>query len=62
MARLGNPLGVEKGLVEPSPEAHANEALYIARTLLRDSRKVTVRALNATRRDRKLRKRSHLAH
>jgi hypothetical protein len=58
MARLESHLGVENGLVEPNPEAYAPEALYIARSLVRDRREVTVRVLNSTRRD-KLKKGPH---
>jgi hypothetical protein len=29
MARLESPLGVEDGLVEPSPEFHRPEGLYV---------------------------------
>jgi hypothetical protein len=36
MARLQNPLGVENSLVEPSPQAHPLEGIYIARTLVQD--------------------------
>jgi hypothetical protein len=43
MAQLESPLGVEHGLIEPSPEAHVPERLYIARTLVRDQREVPVR-------------------
>jgi hypothetical protein len=42
---------VENGLVEPSPEAHQPDELYIAMTLVRDRREVPVRVLNATHRD-----------
>jgi hypothetical protein len=31
---LENPLGIENGLVEPSPEAHVPKGNYIARTLV----------------------------
>jgi hypothetical protein len=31
---IGAPLGVENGLLEPSPEVHPPEALYIVRTLI----------------------------
>jgi hypothetical protein len=54
MARLENPLGVENGLVEPSPQAHPPEGIYIARTLVQDHQEVPVRVLNATNRDQKL--------
>jgi hypothetical protein len=36
MARMPNPLGVENRLVEPSPQAHPPEGMYIARTLVQD--------------------------
>jgi hypothetical protein len=62
MARLEFPLGVVDGLVEPSPEAHAPEGLYVARTSVRDRRELPVRVLNATRRDQKLTKGSPLAY
>jgi hypothetical protein len=45
---IGEPLGVENGLIEPSLEAHAPEGLYIASTLIRDCQEVTVMVLNAT--------------
>jgi hypothetical protein len=50
MARLKNPAGVESVLIEPSPEAHAPEGLYIYRALVRDRREVPTMVLNATRR------------
>jgi hypothetical protein len=51
---------VENGLVGPSPEAHLTEGPYIARSLVRDRRAVPLRVLNATFRDQKLTKESHL--
>jgi hypothetical protein len=33
MGQLESPLRVENGLIEPSPDAHASDGLYIARTL-----------------------------
>jgi hypothetical protein len=62
VARLESPLGINNGLVEPSPEAHPPEGLNVARTLVRDRRVVPVRVLNATRRDQKLAKGFPLAH
>jgi hypothetical protein len=62
MARMENPLGVENGLVEPSPQAHPPEGIYIARTLVQDHQEVPVRVLNATHRDQKLTRGSLLAH
>jgi hypothetical protein len=54
---------VENGLLEPSPEVHPPEGLYIVRTLVRDRQEILVRVLNATRRNQqKLTKGSHLAH
>jgi hypothetical protein len=47
IVRLENPLGVENGLVELSPEVHAPIGLYIATTLVRDHREVPARVLNA---------------
>jgi hypothetical protein len=40
MARLEILLRVENGLVEPSPQAHLPEGIYIARTLVKDCQKV----------------------
>jgi hypothetical protein len=60
MTRLESPLGVENGLVEPSPQAHPPQGLYIARTLVRHRREVPVRVLNDTSRDYKLTKGSPL--
>jgi hypothetical protein len=54
MDRLESPLGVENGLVKPSPQAHLPEGIYIARTLVKDYQKVPVRVLNATYCDQKL--------
>jgi hypothetical protein len=51
MARMENPLGVENGLVEPSPQAHPPEGIYVARTLVQDRQEVPGRVLNATHRD-----------
>jgi hypothetical protein len=34
VARMENPLGVEYGLVEPNPQVHPHEGIYIARTLV----------------------------
>jgi hypothetical protein len=61
MARLERPLGVENGLVEPSPRARPPEGIYIARTLVIDCQMVPVRVLNATFRDQKLTRGSPLA-
>jgi hypothetical protein len=55
-ARLESPLRVGNCLVEPSPETHSPEEIYIARALVRDRREVPMRTLNATRRDQKLTK------
>jgi hypothetical protein len=54
IARLESPIGVENGLVEPSPQAHPPEGIYIARTLVQDRQEVPFRVLNATHRDQKL--------
>jgi hypothetical protein len=62
MARLENPFGVENGLVEPSPQAHPPEGIYIARTLVQDCQEVPVRVLNATHREQKLTRGSPMAH
>jgi hypothetical protein len=43
MARMQNLLGVENGLVEPSPPAHLPEGIYIARTVVQDHLEVPVR-------------------
>jgi hypothetical protein len=60
---IGTPLGVENGLLEPSPETHPPEGLYIARTLARDRREVLLWVRNATlRNQQKLTKGSHLTH
>jgi hypothetical protein len=58
---IGEPLGVENGLVEPSLEVHAAEGLYITRTMVSDRREVTVKDLYAIRHDQKLTKDSRLA-
>jgi hypothetical protein len=62
MARFEKPLGVEKGLLEPSPQAHPPEGIYIARTLIQDRQEVLMRVLNSTHRDQKLTRGSPLAH
>jgi hypothetical protein len=62
LARFESPLGVENGLVEPSPQAHPPEGIYIARTLVQDRQEVPVRVVNATHRDQKLTRGSPLAH
>jgi hypothetical protein len=56
MAELESPLGVENGLVEPSPEAHPPEGLYVARNLVRDRREVSLSVMNAIGPDQKLMK------
>jgi hypothetical protein len=61
MARLQSHLGVENGLVEPSPQVPPSEGIYIARTLVQDRQEVPVRVLNATHRNQKLRWQSPLA-
>jgi hypothetical protein len=55
-------LRVENGLVEPVPQAHLPEGIYIARTLVHDNQEVPVRVLNATHQDQKLTSGSTLAH
>jgi hypothetical protein len=50
-ARVDSPLGVEIGLVDPSPVSHPSEGLYMARTVVRGHPEVPVRVLNATRSD-----------
>jgi hypothetical protein len=62
MTTMGNPLGVENGLVEPSPQVHPPEGIYIARTLVADRQEVPVRVLSATHHDQKLTRGSPLAH
>jgi hypothetical protein len=42
MARSESPLRVENGLIEPNPQAHPPEGIYIARTLVKDHQKVPV--------------------
>jgi hypothetical protein len=39
---IGEPLGVENGLVEPSPYTHPPEGFYLAKTVVRDRQEVTV--------------------
>jgi hypothetical protein len=62
MAGLENPLRVESGLVDLSPEAHQPEGLHIARTLIRQRWELPMRVLNATCDDQKLTIGSTLAH
>ncbi|XP_023713337.1 uncharacterized protein LOC111867582 [Cryptotermes secundus] len=62
MVRMENHLEVENGLVEPSPQAHAPDGIYVARTLVQDCQEVPVRVMNATHRDQMLRRGSPLAH
>jgi hypothetical protein len=62
MAQFESPLRVEDGLIEPNPEAHALEGLYIARTLARDRCEVRVRVLSATLHDQKFMKGSPMVH
>jgi hypothetical protein len=54
MARLQSHLGVEKELVEPSPQAPPPDAIYIDRTLAQPRQEGPERVLNATHRDQKL--------
>jgi hypothetical protein len=56
LALLKSSLQVKNGLVEPRPETHPPEGLYIAKTLVQDCREIPMRVLNATRRDQKLTK------
>jgi hypothetical protein len=51
-----------ENVVEPSPEVHPSEGLYLVRTLVQDRWKVPVTFPNPTHRDQKLRKGSLLAH
>ncbi|XP_023721645.1 uncharacterized protein LOC111872215 [Cryptotermes secundus] len=62
MARMENHLGVENGLVEPNPQAHQPEGIYVARTLVQDCQEVPVRVMNVTHKDQKLRRGSPRAH
>jgi hypothetical protein len=62
MARMESPLGAENGLVEPNPQAHPPEGMYIARTLVQVRQEEPVRILYTTHRDQKLTRRSPLAH
>jgi hypothetical protein len=62
IARLESPLVVENGLVEPSPQAHPPDGIYITRTLVQDRQKIPIRVLNATHREYKLTRGSPLAH
>jgi hypothetical protein len=55
-ARLQNPTE-RKIVVEPSPEAHTPEGLYILGTLVHGRQEVSLGFLNATCRERKLKKR-----
>ncbi|XP_033607223.1 uncharacterized protein LOC117282280, partial [Cryptotermes secundus] len=51
MARMENHLGVENGLIEPNPQAHQPEGIYVARTLVQDCQEVPVRVMNVTHKD-----------
>jgi hypothetical protein len=62
IAKLESPLGVQNGLVEPSPQAHPPDRIYTARTLVQYRQEIPVRVLNATHRDQKLMRGSPLAH
>jgi hypothetical protein len=62
IARFESLLGVENGLVEPSPQAHPPDGIYIARTLVPNHQEVPVKVLNATHRDQNLTRGSPLAH
>ncbi|XP_023701466.1 uncharacterized protein LOC111861267 [Cryptotermes secundus] len=62
MAKMKNRLGVGNGLVEPSPQAHPPEGIYVARTLVQDCQEVPVRVMNVTHKDQKLGRGSPLAH
>jgi hypothetical protein len=62
MARMESPLGVENSLVEPNPQAHPLEGIYIARTLVQDRQEVPVGILSTIHRDQKLTRGSLLAH
>ncbi|XP_023711548.1 uncharacterized protein LOC111866641 [Cryptotermes secundus] len=62
MAKMKNHLGVENGLVEPNPQAHPPEGIYVARTLVQGCQEVPVRVMNVTHKDQKLRRGSPLAH
>jgi hypothetical protein len=52
----------ERGLAEPSPQAHPTEGIYIARTLVQDHPEVSARVLNATHDDKELARWFLLAH
>ncbi|XP_023721756.1 uncharacterized protein LOC111872274, partial [Cryptotermes secundus] len=62
MARMENLLGVENGLVEPNPQAHQPEGIYVAMTLVQDCQEVPVRVMNVTNKDQILRRGSPLSH
>ncbi|XP_023716570.1 uncharacterized protein LOC111869344 [Cryptotermes secundus] len=62
MAKMENHLGVENGLVEPSPQAQPTEGIYVVRTLVQDCQEVPVRVMNVTHKDQNLRRGSPLAH
>jgi hypothetical protein len=62
MARMENLLGVDNGLVDPSPQANQPEGIYIATTLVQDRQELPVRVMDATHTDQKLKRGSHLAH
>jgi hypothetical protein len=56
-----SPLGIENGLLEPRPQAHPPDGIYIARALVQDRWEVPVRVFNATHRDQKLTRGSPVA-
>jgi hypothetical protein len=62
MSRLEYPLGVENGLVEPSPQTHPPKEIYIARTSFQGRLEVLLSDLNATHREQVRMKGSPLAH
>jgi hypothetical protein len=62
IARFEILLGVENGLVEPSPQVHLPEGIYVARTLVQARQEVPVRVLNATHSEQKLTRGFPLAH
>jgi hypothetical protein len=59
---MAHHLELKNGLLEPSSEAQPPEGLYTSKELIRDRREVSVRVLNTTRRDQKLKKLFPMAH